>query len=61
MDATLQVVVCGLDGSCLTAYRAYGDALGIKAVAWAPAGQLLALGSYDQVPESALALGVLTL
>ena len=43
-----QVVVCGLDGSCLTAHRAYGNALGVKAVAWAPTGQLLALGSYDQ-------------
>jgi hypothetical protein len=41
--------VCGLDGSCLRAFRAYGDALGLKSVAWAPSGQLLALGSYDQV------------
>lgn len=44
-----QVLVCGLDGKCLTCYRAYSDALGIKTVAWSPSGQLLAVGSYDQV------------
>ena len=44
-----QVLVCGLDGKCLTCYRAYSDALGVKSVAWSPSGQLLAVGSYDQV------------
>ena len=45
----MQVVVYGLDGRVLTSYRAYSDALGIKSVAWSPSGQLLAVGSYDQV------------
>jgi WD40 repeat protein len=43
------VLIYGLDGSCLKNHRCYTDGLGIKSVAWAPNGQLLALGSYDQV------------
>ena len=30
-------------------YQAYENALGLKTVAWNPTGQLLALGSYDQL------------
>lgn len=37
-----------MDGTPLARYRAYEDALGVKSVAWAPSGQLLAVGSYDQ-------------
>ena len=37
------------EGDCLTAYSAYKDLLGIKAVSWSPSGQLLALGDYEQV------------
>lgn len=36
-------------GECLTAFSAYKEMLGIKAVAWSPSGQLLALGDYEQV------------
>ena len=43
------VLVVGLDGSRLAAYSAYSDALGLRAVAWAPSGNMLALGSYDEV------------
>ena len=35
-------------GKCLRQYQAYEDALGIKCVSWAPTGELLAIGSYDQ-------------
>lgn len=41
-------MVLALDGTPLVRYRAYEDALGVKSVAWAPSGQLLAVGSYDQ-------------
>ena len=37
------------DGLCLASYSAYQDALGIKTVQWCPTGQLLAVGSFDQV------------
>lgn len=49
-DSPLQygVVVLALDGSPLARYRAYEDALGVKCASWAPSGQLLAVGSYDQ-------------
>lgn len=36
-------------GECLAAFSAYKECLGIKAVAWSPSGQLLALGDYEQV------------
>ena len=44
-----QLTVFTPEGECLTSYSAYRDLLGIKAVAWSPSGQLLALGDYDQV------------
>ena len=44
-----RVLVYAVDGSCLADYSAYGNALGIKTVAWSPTGQMLAIGSYDQV------------
>ncbi len=44
-----QVLVYGLDGSCLASHRAHTDGLGIKSVAWSTTGQLLAVGSYEQV------------
>ncbi|KAL4858112.1 WD repeat-containing protein [Chlorella vulgaris] len=43
-----QLGVFTAEGDCLTAYSAYRDLLGIKAVAWSPSGQLLALGDYEQ-------------
>jgi WD40 repeat protein len=44
-----KVLVYGLDGALLGEYSAYGDALGVRKVKWGPDGQLLAVGSYDQV------------
>jgi WD40 repeat protein len=44
-----RLLVIALDGRCLLDYCAYPDGLGIKSVAWSPSGQLLAIGSYDQV------------
>jgi WD40 repeat protein len=44
-----RVLVYAVDGSCLADYSAYSNALGIKTVAWSPTGQMLAVGSYDQV------------
>lgn len=35
------------NGSLLTSFTAYENALGIKNVRWSPSGQLLAIGSYD--------------
>lgn len=46
-----RLYVIALDGSCLLDYCAYPDGLGIKTVAWSPTGQMLAVGSYDQVPH----------
>lgn len=37
----------GRCGALLASYSAYEHALGVKNVAWAPAGQLVAIGSYD--------------
>ena len=36
------------DGQLIGEYSAYSQALGIKSVEWAPSGQFLAVGSYDQ-------------
>ncbi len=44
-----QVLVYGLDGSCLTSYRDHTDGLGIKSMAWSSTGQFLAVGTYEQV------------
>lgn len=35
-------------GECLTAFSAYKEMLGIKAVSWSPSGQLLAVGDFEQ-------------
>lgn len=45
---TYRLVVHSPEGEMLTAYSAYADALGIKAVQWSPSGQMLAVGSFDQ-------------
>jgi len=44
-----QALIFSLDGSCLASHRAYTDGLGIKSVRWSATGQLLAVGTYDQV------------
>ncbi len=44
-----QLAVYTPEGECLVAYSGYQDLLGIKAVAWSPSGQLLAMGDYEQV------------
>lgn len=52
-EGPLEYGVClySADGEYLSRYSAYSGALGIKSVAWSPSGQLLAIGSYDQVPQ----------
>lgn len=49
-DAIVRHRVCLYqpDGRELAVYSAYDNALGVKAVAWSPSSQLLAVGSYDQ-------------
>jgi len=47
---TYKLLVYSSKGHCLSSYCAYQDALGIRSVAWSPSGQMLAIGSYDQVP-----------
>lgn len=44
-----QLAVYTPEGECLASYSGYHDLLGIKAVAWSPSGQLLAMGDYEQV------------
>ena len=46
---TYKLVVCTPQGEVLTTYSAYPNALGIKSVEWSPSGQMLAVGSFDQV------------
>jgi WD40 repeat protein len=46
---TYAVHVLGPDGASLGSYSAYGDGLGVRSVSWSPGGDLLAVGSYDQV------------
>lgn len=43
-----KVLIYSVDGRCLAVYNAYHWALGVKAVAWSPSSQFLAIGSYDQ-------------
>ena len=47
------VVVLALDGSVLAHFGAYEGALGVKCASFSPEGQLLAIGSYDQVRQRA--------
>ncbi|XP_015999879.2 WD repeat-containing protein WRAP73 isoform X2 [Rousettus aegyptiacus] len=42
-----KVLLYSLDGRLLSAYCAYEWSLGVKAVAWSPSSQFLAVGSYD--------------
>jgi WD40 repeat protein len=60
---TYAVHVVGPDGGSLGSYSAYGDGLGVRSVSWSPGGDLLAVGSYDQVgtASSRHLLTVLTL
>ena len=44
-----RVLLYGLDGGLLGKYSAYENALGVRSMKWGPDGQLLAVGSYDQV------------
>lgn len=46
---TYNVLVLAADGSSLGSYSGYQDGLGIRSVGWSPGGDLLAVGSYDQV------------
>ena len=46
---TYKLLIYSSNGHCLASYSAYQDALGIRTVQWSPDGQLLAIGSYDQV------------
>lgn len=43
-----QLAVYTPEGECLVSYSGYQELLGIKAVAWSPSGQLLAMGDYEQ-------------
>ena len=49
-DGPLQDGVCLYtpEGEYLAQYSAHVASLGVRAVAWAPSGQLLAIGSSDQ-------------
>lgn len=42
-----------VQGECLTAFSAYKEMLGIKAVSWSPSGQLLAIGDFEQASRVA--------
>ncbi|XP_045714739.1 WD repeat-containing protein WRAP73 isoform X3 [Phyllostomus hastatus] len=42
-----KVLLYSLDGRLLAAYCAYEWSLGVKAAAWSPSSQFLAVGSYD--------------
>ncbi|CAK8694465.1 unnamed protein product [Clavelina lepadiformis] len=43
-----KLLIYTMDGRCLTTYKAYDWALGVKRVTWSPTSQFLAVGSYDQ-------------
>ena len=46
---TYKLLIYSSEGKRLATYSAYQDALGIRAVQWSPCGQMLAVGSHDQV------------
>ena len=50
-------VVVTPQGRVCASYSAYEHSLGIKSTAWSPSGDLLALGSYDQVGGGGQRLG----
>lgn len=43
-----QVLLYSMNGQCLATYSAYEHALGVKTVLWAPSGQFLAIGGFDE-------------
>nr|XP_002131694.1 WD repeat-containing protein WRAP73 [Ciona intestinalis] len=43
-----KILIYTMDGRCLSTFKAYDWALGVKRVEWSPASQFLAVGSYDQ-------------
>ena len=43
-----KVLMYSMNGRCLATYSAYEHALGVKTVTWAPSGQFLAVGSFDE-------------
>ena len=43
-----KMLLYSLDGRLLSTYSAYEWSLGIKAIAWSPSSQFLAMGSYDE-------------
>lgn len=43
-----KVLIYTMDGRCLSTFKAYDWALGVKKIAWSPTSQFLAVGSYDQ-------------
>lgn len=46
---TYNLTVCTPGGETLAKYSAYSNALGIKTMEWSPSGQMLVIGSFDQV------------
>lgn len=46
---TYKLLIYSSEGIRLATYSAYQDALGIRTVQWSPNGNLLAVGSHDQV------------
>jgi WD40 repeat protein len=46
---TYKVVVYTPAGHLVASYSAYDNAIGIRCMSWSPSGQLLSVGSYDQV------------
>ena len=53
-DGPLQDGVCLYtpEGEYLAQYSAHAASLGVRTVAWAPSGQLLAIGSFDEAKTS---------
>nr|CAB3267764.1 WD repeat-containing protein WRAP73 [Phallusia mammillata] len=43
-----KILIYTMDGRCLSTYKAYEWALGVKRAVWSPTSQFLAVGSYDQ-------------